>query len=180
MPLIKRYPNRKLYDTEAKQYVSLEGLRQIIRQGGEIQVIDHASGEDLTAATLVQIIHEQEKLQRGLAPLSLLAAIIRFGGEHFLPRSFDLPMSYLQEFEQEARRRIQQLIRQGELLEEEGLRLLEKLLSTGQPILADAQEKGDRAVERLFAAMGLPSRADLEQIHNQLDILTKQLERLSW
>ncbi|MGD8735253.1 MAG: polyhydroxyalkanoate synthesis regulator DNA-binding domain-containing protein, partial [Anaerolineae bacterium] len=55
MTRIKRYPNRKLYDTEAKQYITLEGIAALIRQGNEVQVIDHATGEDLTALTLTQI-----------------------------------------------------------------------------------------------------------------------------
>ncbi|MGD8806379.1 MAG: polyhydroxyalkanoate synthesis regulator DNA-binding domain-containing protein, partial [Chloroflexota bacterium] len=61
MILIKRYPNRKLYNTEAKQYVTLEGIAELIRQGQEVQITDHQTGEDLTAVTLTQIIFEQEK-----------------------------------------------------------------------------------------------------------------------
>jgi polyhydroxyalkanoate synthesis repressor PhaR len=56
MPLIKRYPNRKLYDTEAKSYITLEGVAALIRNGEDVQVIDHESGEDLTTLTLTQII----------------------------------------------------------------------------------------------------------------------------
>ena len=61
MIVIKRYPNRKLYNTEAKQYVTLDGIAQLIREREEIQILDHATGEDLTAVTLTQIIVEQEK-----------------------------------------------------------------------------------------------------------------------
>ena len=61
--IIKRYPNRKLYDTEAKQYITLEGIASVIRSGQEVQVIDHVTWEDLTALTLSQIILEQEKRQ---------------------------------------------------------------------------------------------------------------------
>ncbi len=56
MIIIKRYSNRKLYNTETKQYITLEGLGALIQQGQEIQVIDHISGDDLTALTLIQII----------------------------------------------------------------------------------------------------------------------------
>ena len=51
MPMIKRYPNRKLYDTEAKRYVTLEQITHMIEAGHEVQVIDNESGEDLTAPT---------------------------------------------------------------------------------------------------------------------------------
>jgi polyhydroxyalkanoate synthesis repressor PhaR len=81
MRLIKRYPNRKLYDTHAKQYITLDRIADLIRDGQELQVIDHASGEDITALTLSQIIFEQEKQQSGFLPHTLLANLIRVGGD---------------------------------------------------------------------------------------------------
>ncbi|MCB0135660.1 MAG: polyhydroxyalkanoate synthesis regulator DNA-binding domain-containing protein, partial [Caldilineaceae bacterium] len=66
MPVIKRYPNRKLYDTESKRYVTLEHIAQMIQQGEDVIVTDHESGEDLTNLTLSQIIFEQEKKGSGL------------------------------------------------------------------------------------------------------------------
>src|SRR5512135_361111 len=68
MPLIKRYANRKLYDTEAKRYVTLEDLAGFVRQGEDVRVVDHATGEDLTSQTLFQIIFEEEKKIGGLLP----------------------------------------------------------------------------------------------------------------
>ncbi|MBK8046419.1 MAG: polyhydroxyalkanoate synthesis regulator DNA-binding domain-containing protein [Anaerolineales bacterium] len=81
MPVIKRYPNRKLYDTEAKRYVTLDNITQLIQQGQEILVIDHETGEDLTNLTLSQIIFEQEKKGSGLMSRSLLTNLIRAGGD---------------------------------------------------------------------------------------------------
>ncbi len=89
MPVIKRYPNRKLYNTDAKQYITLDGIAALIRQGQEVSVVDHTTGEDLTAVTLAQIIVEQEKRQGGILPHSLLASLIQAGGEamHTLRRT---------------------------------------------------------------------------------------------
>jgi polyhydroxyalkanoate synthesis repressor PhaR len=56
MPLIKRYANRKLYDTQAGQYVTLEELAEFIRRGEDITVRDHATGRDLTSLTLMQVL----------------------------------------------------------------------------------------------------------------------------
>jgi len=81
MVLIKRYPNRKLYSTHSRGYVRLESVADLIRQGHEIQVIDHASGEDLTAVILSQIILEQEKKQAGSAPRAVLAGLVQAGGQ---------------------------------------------------------------------------------------------------
>lgn len=82
MPTIKRYPNRKLYDTEAKRYVTLDEITQMIRKGNDVQVIDHESGDDLTTLTLTQIILEQEKKSTdGFLPRTLLTSLIRTGGD---------------------------------------------------------------------------------------------------
>ena len=61
MRTIKRYSNRKLYDCQESHYVRLAQVAAIIRAGEEIQVFDHESGRDLTAATMAQIVFEEEK-----------------------------------------------------------------------------------------------------------------------
>ena len=66
--VIKRYSNRKLYDTAAKRYVTLDGIAELIRQGAEVRVIDHATGDDMTAQIQAQIIFEEEKRGGGLLP----------------------------------------------------------------------------------------------------------------
>lgn len=83
MPVIKRYPNRKLYDTDAKRYVTLEHIAALIQANEDVLVIDHETGEDLTNLTLSQIIFEQEKRGSGLLSRSLLTNLIRTGGDTF-------------------------------------------------------------------------------------------------
>ena len=61
MRTIKRYSNRKLYDTFDKHYVTLSDVAGFVRNGDEVKVTDHGSGSDLTSATLAQIIFEEEK-----------------------------------------------------------------------------------------------------------------------
>ena len=58
MPVIKRYSNRKLYDTDAKHYVTLEDLANFVRKGEDVQVVDYTTGDDLTSMTLLQVIFE--------------------------------------------------------------------------------------------------------------------------
>jgi polyhydroxyalkanoate synthesis repressor PhaR len=81
MPIIKRYPNRKLYDTEAKRYVTLESITQMIQGGQDVQVIDYETGDDLTNLTLSQIIFEQEKKGSGFLPRALLTNLIQASGQ---------------------------------------------------------------------------------------------------
>ncbi|MDO8461854.1 MAG: polyhydroxyalkanoate synthesis regulator DNA-binding domain-containing protein [Deltaproteobacteria bacterium] len=79
--LIKRYQNRKLYDTTESKYVTLDEIAELIRQGEDIKVIDNQKGEDLTSVTLTQIIFELEKKKRSLLPIETLKNIIGSGGE---------------------------------------------------------------------------------------------------
>ena len=65
--LIKKYANRKLYDTRTSRYITLEGIAQLVREGHEIKVVDREGGQDLTQVTLSQIVLEEEK--RGPARL---------------------------------------------------------------------------------------------------------------
>src|SRR3972149_6456510 len=81
MPTIKRYPNRKLYDTETKQYITLKGIADLIRQGQDVRVVDYTSGEDLTALTLAQIMFDQEKKAGGFVPHPVLSGLIQAGGK---------------------------------------------------------------------------------------------------
>jgi polyhydroxyalkanoate synthesis repressor PhaR len=78
--VIKRYANRKLYDTMKSRYVTLKGLARMVRDGEELTVIDNESGDDLTAITFAQIILEEEKTRSSLVSVSFLRELIRSGG----------------------------------------------------------------------------------------------------
>jgi polyhydroxyalkanoate synthesis repressor PhaR len=77
--VIKRYSNRKLYDTQESRYVTLEELEELIRAGKEISVVDVSTGEDLTSVTLAQIILENERNHRVALPTGFLHQLIKHG-----------------------------------------------------------------------------------------------------
>ncbi len=79
--VVKRYANRKLYDTQRSRYVTLEQIAEMIRSGEDVRIVDNNSKEDLTAITLTQIIFEEEKKQSFL-PLSALRNIIQSGANN--------------------------------------------------------------------------------------------------
>ncbi|MBN1282631.1 MAG: polyhydroxyalkanoate synthesis regulator DNA-binding domain-containing protein [Proteobacteria bacterium] len=79
--IIKRYQNRKLYDTSDSCYVTLEDISEMIKQGDEVQIIDNTTKEDLTAVTLAQIIFEEQKRKTNVLPLGTFRQIIQGGGE---------------------------------------------------------------------------------------------------
>lgn len=78
--IIKRYQNRKLYDTVDSCYVTLEDISDMIKQGEEVQIVDNRKKEDITAMTLAQIIFEEQKRKTNVMPLGLLTQIIRSSG----------------------------------------------------------------------------------------------------
>jgi polyhydroxyalkanoate synthesis repressor PhaR len=78
--LVKKYGNRRLYDTEHSRYVRLDEIADRIRAGADVQVVDAGSGADLTAPTLAQIIFEDRNAAR-LLPVPLLLQLIRMGEE---------------------------------------------------------------------------------------------------
>lgn len=77
--IVKRYANRKLYDTQRSRYVTLEQIAEMIRAGEDVKIVDNNSKEDLTAITLAQIIFEEEK-KSSFLPLAQLRNIIQSGG----------------------------------------------------------------------------------------------------
>jgi polyhydroxyalkanoate synthesis repressor PhaR len=74
--VIKKYPNRRLYDTSASRYINLEDIATFVREGRDLQVVDVQTGEDLTRVTLAQIIMEDAKQQPTGLPLELLRQLI--------------------------------------------------------------------------------------------------------
>src|ERR1044072_4504572 len=79
--IIKRYANRKLYDTEHSRYVTLDQIAEMIRHGDDVKIVDNKTKEDLTSVTLAQIIFEEEKRQKSFLPLQAMRNIIQSGGE---------------------------------------------------------------------------------------------------
>ncbi len=113
MRLIKRYANRKLYDTTASTYITLDEIAQMIKSGDEIQIIDNKSKEDLTAVTMAQILVEEEKRERrGDAPSSLagLRDLIQHNTA-LLSRRITQPVSNIRSTVEES---VTKLIRSGE------------------------------------------------------------------
>lgn len=97
--LVKKYANRRLYDTESSSYVSLDELAEKVRRGSEVKVVDAQSGDDLTQSTLTQIILESRGAAK-LLPVPLLIQLIRMGDDalaeffgRYLSIAFDLYLS---------------------------------------------------------------------------------------
>jgi polyhydroxyalkanoate synthesis repressor PhaR len=99
--LLKKYPNRRLYDTEKSAYVTLSQVAEMIKQGRQIEVRDVETKEDVTAFILTQIVLEEAKKKTTLLPVPLLYLIIRYGEnvlseflEKYLEQTFNNYLAY--------------------------------------------------------------------------------------
>ena len=179
MPVIKRYPNRKLYDTEAKRYITLDGIAELIREGAEVQVVDHTTDEDLTAVTLTQIIFEQEKRNSGFLPKSVLTGLVRAGGDtlNTLRRNLNSPLELLKHVDEEIEKRLQVLVERGEMARDEAIALSEKLMAAGQE-KGKEMISGQQRLERLLSVRGVPSREEVEELTSQIESLSAKIDSL--
>lgn len=102
---IKKYPNRRLYDTEISSYITLEEVRQLVLDNEDFEVRDAKTGEDLTRSVLLQIISEHEEKGQPMLSPQLLSQIIRFYGDSlqgfmgpYLERSLQVFLDQQQQF----------------------------------------------------------------------------------
>lgn len=179
MPVIKRYPNRKLYDTEAKRYITLDGIAELIREGAEVQVVDHTTDEDLTAVTLTQIIFEQEKRNSGFLPKSVLTGLVRAGGDtlNTLRRNLNSPLELLKHVDEEIEKRLQTLVERGEMAKDEAIAMSEKLMAAGHE-KSKEMLSGQQRLERLLSVRGVPSREEVEELTSQIESLSAKIDSL--
>jgi polyhydroxyalkanoate synthesis repressor PhaR len=107
--VIKKYPNRRLYDTEISSYITIEDVRQLIVDGEQFEVRDAKSGQDLTRQVLLQIISEHEQDGQPMLSTQLLSQIIRFYGDSlqgFMGSYLDQSMQAFMDQQQQFRKQM--------------------------------------------------------------------------
>ena len=167
--LIKRYANRKLYNTAISRYITLKGIAELIEQGEEVRVIDNETGEDITSITLSQILVDNERGGRAM-PHSLLSSLIQRSGDALysaLKRSVEDASGGIGEIQRNVRRAIHS--------HEEDARRLRNVWSGAR---TELDELVQGAVERVFRALDLPRRSDVEVLNANLERVADALERL--
>jgi polyhydroxyalkanoate synthesis repressor PhaR len=188
--VIKRYTNRKLYDTVESRYVTLDEIAQMIKAGAEVKIIDNRSKEDLTSVTLAQIIFEEEK-KRSQMPLGVLREIIRHGGEAVAGFYQEKVGSRLtasiedvktktetlrENIEQRVRGVTQLLRREGEDNDKSPVK---DVLSAGQTAVEELRAKVEESVKQALESFGsFGVAADIERLRGKIDALEKKIDEL--
>jgi polyhydroxyalkanoate synthesis repressor PhaR len=146
--VIKRYDNRKLYDQQARRYVTLEDLGRMVGEGTDVRVADQKTGEDLTAMVLAQVLLEGIKERKARVPWPVLARLIRLG---FAPAAWaDGPGEAARKAREEAERIATGLIGRGRLTLEEALALQKDIAGSVHRIVSEAQHGLESRVRSLL------------------------------
>jgi polyhydroxyalkanoate synthesis repressor PhaR len=177
--VIKRYTNRKLYDTVESRYVTLDEIAEMIKSGGEVKIIDNRTKEDLTSVTLAQIIFEEEKKTSRMS-LETLRALIRQGSEaaqRLVEGTQEQLRGRVDAVKAAAEQRVQSLITRGQATSDKA----KELVQVSQESVSALQKKVD---ERVRAAMeGMSSlgeaRRQFDEIGHRIDALEKKLDELA-
>jgi polyhydroxyalkanoate synthesis repressor PhaR len=169
--VIKRYTNRKLYDTVESRYVTLDEIAEMIKAGAEVKIIDNRTKEDLTSVTLAQIIFEEEKKTSKMS-LETLRDMIRHGGEvaqRFVEGTQAELRGRVEAVRAAAEQRVQSFLRQGQQTSDKA----KELVQASQEAVSALQKKVD---ERVRAAV--ESMSSLSEVRRSLDEISKRIEGL--
>jgi len=180
MNIIKRYANRKFYDTRAKRYVTLDDLAQLVYRGEDFHVVDHATGQDLTQQILAQIIFERQKTDKGHLPQVTLKAMIQASNQALtqLRSALPWPEATQAQVDAEIKRRLDLLIAWGDLTPEQASDLSAELVQAGRHPSGEP-EMTAADLERELRGRGVPTREDLQNLEDRLAALAAELERLA-
>jgi polyhydroxyalkanoate synthesis repressor PhaR len=191
---IKKYANRRLYNTGTSTYVTLEDLANMVKAGEDFLVYDAKSGDDITRSVLTQIIFEQEnKDGQNLLPVSFLRQLIRFYGDSMqllVPRYLELSIDTLSREQDRLRQQLSTAIGVNPLVApfEQHIRrnmdMFEKAFTMFSPFARRdeaeaASEAGSQAAEPAAVPAAAPPAGDLDELKNQLAAMQKKIESLS-
>ena len=182
---IKKYANRRLYNTATSSYVTLENLCQMVKDGQDFVVEDAKSGEDITRGVLTQIIFEEESKGQNLLPIGFLRRLITFYGDSLqtlVPSYLEISMASFQRNQDEMRQYMAEAF--GEMfpfrsIEEMGrqnMAMFQRAMTMFNPFVAGSASseagEGDKT-----AAGGKP--AEVDTLKKQMEDLRKQVEALA-
>lgn len=185
--IIKKYANRRLYNTATSSYVTLDHLCQMVKQGKEFVVHDAKTGEDITRSVLTQIIFEEESKGQNMLPVGFLRQLISFYGDSLqslVPGYLEVSMSSFHRNQEQMRKSLSDAF--GEMfpfrgLEEMGrqnMAVFERAMTMFNPFAAmQGHDSGKAKADADSKASG-QSAAELDTLKSQLNALQKQIDAL--
>lgn len=184
--VIKKYANRRLYDTSTSQYVTLDHLRDLVKNGTDFQVVDAKSGEDLTRGVLAQIIFEEEARGANLLPVDFLRQLISFYGDSLqsvVPGYLQMSMNNFSQQQEEFRSRMSEAMTSPQasmsMLEEQTRRNMEmfgQAMRMFTPFAAGTTPEAEAPAQP--AATAAKESDDVAAMRAELDAMRAKLDKL--
>lgn len=179
MRTIKRYSNRKLYDTEDKRYITLEQIAVLIREGQDIKVVDNQSGEDLTTVTLSQILLEQEKRKETTLPKSFFMNLIQKSASSVVDFTRKNVLSWFDNTfvsEEQIEQNVDKMAQAGEISPDEAKKLKDEIKSRAASFKKRLDEMVERRVHDVLDRLNIPTKSDIARLNERLEEVTKKFE----
>jgi polyhydroxyalkanoate synthesis repressor PhaR len=181
MRTIKRYSNRKLYDTEDKRYITLEQIAVLVRENKDIKVVDNQTGEDLTTVTLSQILLEQEKRKETSLPKSFFTNLIQRSTTQVMDFTKKNVLSWFDSSfgsEQEVEANIDKAVQAGEVSQDEAKKLKDEIRSRTASFKKKMDEMVERRVSDVLERLNIPTKTEIAKLNERLDEITRKFETL--
>ena len=181
--VVKKYANRRLYNTETSSYITLDNLADMIRAGRDFVVYDAKSGEDITRGVLTQIIVEEESKGTSMLPTPFLRQLIGFYGDSLqgvVPRYLETAMSSFARQQQTLRQAVQQTISPFlpagvEEMSRQNLAMIERAMSLFNPFHRGAEPPPAAPAAGLADAAPDDAAAELDRLRHEVQALRTQL-----
>jgi polyhydroxyalkanoate synthesis repressor PhaR len=186
--VIKKYANRRLYNTQTSSYVTLDHLAQMVKEGTEFEVHDARTGEDITRSVLTQIIFEEEGKGQNLLPIKFLRQLIRFYGDSlqaFVPGYLDLSMDSFAKNQEAMRNRVAEAFGGGstalEAMTRQNLQMFERAMKMFSPF---AMQGGAAPSEPDAKPNGTSHAApkqseEINELKSEIEAMRRQLSELA-
>jgi len=184
--VVKKYANRRLYNTATSSYVTLDELAQMVRLSEDFVVFDAKSGEDITRSVLTQIILEEDSKGRNLLPITFLRQLIGFYDDSlhaFLPRYLELSMDNFTRHQTQMRGYVEETfgrffpMQQFEEMARQNMALFQRATSMFQPFGGPGQPTAPEPRPEVPPAASLSG--EMQELKAKLDLLHRQIEELS-
>jgi polyhydroxyalkanoate synthesis repressor PhaR len=181
MRTIKRYSNRKLYDTEDKRYITLEQIAVLVRENKDIKVVDNQTGEDLTTVTLSQILLEQEKRKETSLPKTFFTNLIQRSATSVMDFTKKNVLTWFDSSfasEQEVEANVDKMVQSGEVSQDEAKKLKDEIKSRTASFKKKVDELVERRVHDMLERLNIPTKTEVSRLNERLDEITRKFETL--